>query len=70
MSFIVLAATILCTSVGCRSIYGDNGPTDPAFPEDPTFDWVGTTRKKDKDIKLFGLSNKAKAIEEDLGGSL
>lgn len=66
----LLGIFLVCSSVGCRAIYSDNSNSDVenAFRKDTTFDWVGTARPKDDDVEYFGVSNKAKAIEQHMGG--
>ena len=66
--FIFLAAVIACSTVGCKCIYSKPEETDKGFTKDTTFDWVGTVRQKDKAIEPFGVSSKAKEIEQHLGG--
>ncbi|MFZ5828521.1 MAG: hypothetical protein ACOY3P_00455 [Planctomycetota bacterium] len=40
---------------------------DEGFPADPVFDQVQTMRTKDPSAEFFGVSNKARQIEESCG---
>jgi hypothetical protein len=38
-----------------------------SFPEDDLVNWTGKLRQRDPQEEYFGISNKARRIEENLG---
>jgi len=49
---------------GCRNLLLDQQTT---LPSDPAFEWARRARPADRNNEFWGVSNKARQIERDVG---